>query len=227
MKGSGGLKSPRAIYVLTALLAAAIVLEVLRRKDGVLWVDLEVFRAVVPDKSTFVQAFSYSDSLESIALLAAIMYFIDAGLHRSVSRQVVSFAVAIIFAMIVTAILKAYIMVPRPLEPPAYFGLLGNLINADYFAFPSGHAVRVTVLAYYIMAVFKTRKSRLSYLAAVYAAAIMYSRLLLQVHWLSDLVAGLIVGLWSSALVEGPGAKVWVWIYNHTFGLIPILRLRV
>ncbi|MGC9112461.1 phosphatase PAP2 family protein [Acidilobus sp.] len=216
----------RAFLIASAALVVVLVLELLRGVDGVDLINQVVLRDVGPDRQVIVEGISYTASLEVFAVLTAIAYFLDVGVHRSASKRITSFAVAIIFSMIVTTILKAYVMEPRPHEPFIYFGLLGSLLNADYYGFPSGHTVRVTVLAYYFTATPSMRRKGLSYIVMLYAAVIMFTRLLLQVHWLWDIVGGIVVGAWSSILVNGIGERLWVPLYNATLGRLSFLRLR-
>ena len=212
---------------LTVLLALVIALEVLRYVDGLQGVNVYVLNALPYARTPAMEVLSGSASLEAFALLALIIYVMDASLDGRVSEPVASFIVALILSMILTALIKAYVAAPRPHEPSAYFGLLGNLINADYFAFPSGHTVRVTVLSYYVLSVFpQSRRKKVSYLVLIYAGAVMVSRLLLQVHWLSDIIGGIIVGLWSSYVTEGLGRPAWRFIYDETLGRVPFLRIK-
>jgi len=212
---------------LTVLLALVIALEVLRYVDGLQGVNVYVLNALPYTRTPAMEVLSGSASLEAFALLALIIYVMDASLDGRVSEPVASFIVALILSMILTALIKAYVAAPRPHEPSAYFGLLGNLINADYFAFPSGHTVRVTVLSYYVLSVFpQSRRKKVSYLVLIYAGAVMVSRLLLQVHWLSDIIGGIIVGLWSSYVTEGLGRPAWRFIYDETLGRVPFLRIK-
>ncbi|MCG2889918.1 MAG: phosphatase PAP2 family protein [Acidilobus sp.] len=212
---------------LTVLLALVIILEVLRYVDGLQGVNVYVLNALPYARTPAMEVLSGSASLEAFALLALIIYVMDASLDGRVSEPVASFIVALILSMILTALIKAYVAAPRPHEPSAYFGLLGNLINADYFAFPSGHTVRVTVLSYYVLSVFpQSRRKKVSYLVLIYAGAVMVSRLLLQVHWLSDIIGGIIVGLWSSYVTEGLGRPAWRLIYDETLGRVPFLRIK-
>lgn len=216
----------RAFLIASVILVVVLVLELLRGVDGIDFVNQIVLRSIGPDRQAIVKYVSYTASLEVFAVLTAIVYFLDAGIHKGASKRITSFAVAIIFSMIVTAILKAYVMEPRPHEQFIYFGLLGNLLNADYYGFPSGHTVRVTVLAYYFTAAPSMRRKGLNYVVILYAVVIMFTRLLLQVHWLWDIVGGIAVGVWSSLLVDGVGEKLWVPLYNATFGRLSFLRLR-
>ncbi len=215
------------LLVLTAVLATAIALEALRGSDGVQRLNELVLESMPHMEALWVAALTDSASLEVFAALAIVLYFGDSAINGSVSVRTASFIVALIVSMIATALLKAYMAVPRPLEQPAYFGLLGNLLNADYFSFPSGHTVRVTVLAYYSTIYLRRTKAWWApYVTYAYVAVIMVTRLLLRVHWVFDIVGGVLVGLWSSELVDGPGRPIWYKIYSATLGRITRLELR-
>jgi len=217
-----------SFIALTVLLVLTIALEALRYVDGLQEVNVYVLNALPYARTPAMEVLSGSASLEAFAVLALILYVIDVSLDGRVSEPVASFIVALVLSMILTALIKAYVAAPRPHEPSAYFGLLGNLINSDYFAFPSGHTVRVTVLSYYVLSVFpQSRRKKISYLLLIYAGAVMVSRLLLQAHWLSDIVGGVLVGLWSSYVTEGVGRPAWRFVYDETLGRVPFLRIKV
>lgn len=165
-------------------------------------------------------------SLEAFIVYLAILYFGQAIKRKRVSKNVVSFIIAILVSMIATLFIKAFTMVPRPYQIQPHWSIITSIINADYFSFPSGHTVRVWVLAYYITYVFEsTKNTKIKYLSWIYALIIMYTRLALQVHYLSDLLAGIIVAFWSSLLVINL-ENVWIKIYNKIFYKIKILSIR-
>jgi len=165
-------------------------------------------------------------SLEAFIVYLAILYFGQAIKRKRVSKNVVSFIIAILVSMIATLFIKAFTMVPRPYQIQPHWSIITSIINADYFSFPSKHTVRVWVLAYYITYVFEsTKNTKIKYLSWIYALIIMYTRLALQVHYLSDLLAGIIVAFWSSLLVINL-ENVWIKIYNKIFYKIKILSIR-
>jgi undecaprenyl-diphosphatase len=95
-------------------------------------------------------------------------------------------------------ILKVGFSRPRP-----HIFEWGTTVSSS--SFPSGHAMSATVVyvtvAYLAARLQKTRWARLATLAvaAVFVAAICFSRLYLGVHYPSDVVAGVIIGLsWAS-----------------------------
>jgi membrane-associated phospholipid phosphatase len=94
--------------------------------------------------------------------------------------------------------LKALIVTYRPLSviDPASFRLVGAPYR--YNSFPSGHATSVAAFTGTLCIFFRRPWLR----AALIALAILvaFSRLAMGVHWVSDVLAGLIGG-WTTALV--------------------------
>lgn len=96
---------------------------------------------------------------------------------------------------IIAEFLKGLIASPRP--PDA-------LVFASGFSFPSEHAVFAAVIlvlvVYFFAPLIKARPWRWTFIAAalVLALIIVASRLILGVHWLSDVVAGLSLGILSA-----------------------------
>lgn len=101
------------------------------------------------------------------------------------------------FCLLASPLLKFGLQVPRP-EISAY--------AAEGFAFPSGHTLRATVM-YGFLAVLLARacSQRWRWIpygaAALLTVAVALSRLYLGVHWLSDVIGSIALGLaWVSAL---------------------------
>jgi undecaprenyl-diphosphatase len=100
---------------------------------------------------------------------------------------------------IVTAELKSWFNVARP---PREFWLAG----AGYGSFPSGHTANTTALviatALVLGVVTESRSAqRAVYFTAGLLVSLMgWSRLALNVHWLSDIVAGWILGSITAVL---------------------------
>jgi len=81
---------------LTVLLALAIALEAMRYVDGLQEVNVYVLNALPYVRTLVIEALSGSASLEAFALLALILYVMDASLDRGVSEPLASFIVALI-----------------------------------------------------------------------------------------------------------------------------------
>lgn len=100
------------------------------------------------------------------------------------------------FAQLTVLVLKNLTRVPRPAD------LVHGL---QQYSFPSGHALMSTVFFGFLAVVFAARlPDRWRWLPYSFATAIVslvtFSRLYLGVHWLSDLVAGIAIGLAWTAL---------------------------
>lgn len=104
---------------------------------------------------------------------------------------------AIAVPALLFVVLKYGFAIPRPLSVP---GL------ADSYAYPSGHTVMATAL-YGFLAVMLARDIKVHWRAPLYTVAGMliiligFSRLYLGVHWLSDVLGGLTLGLAWVALI--------------------------
>lgn len=129
--------------------------------------------------------------------LAIILYL----LLKKNFYKVTGFASAIIGESFLNFILKALIQRPRPISDTA-------LIPASGWSFPSGHAMSSVV--FYGMIVYMLIKTLESWrlksliigLAVFIVVIIGFSRIYLQVHYLSDVVAGFTCGLfWLSMCI--------------------------
>ncbi|WP_456398640.1 phosphatase PAP2 family protein [Palaeococcus sp. (in: euryarchaeotes)] len=139
--------------------------------------------------------------------------------ERRLNFLTLNFILSLFIGMFFVMVLKALTAVPRPNEAYLNLSLAQALLNADYFAFPSGHATRASILACFLGERFPKYKP----LWWLYAILIAFLRLLLHVHWFSDVLFALVLGLWISVIVEST-AKLWLPIYNS---IMQKLRLGV
>jgi undecaprenyl-diphosphatase len=114
------------------------------------------------------------------------------GLVLLVARRwaaLISFAVAESLTPLLGNLLKALVTRPRP---------PGAMLNPHGSSFPSGHAAYAGATAVALVLLFSRpdRKRPLWWaLAAVITAGMAWSRTYLQVHWLSDVFAGSLLGI--------------------------------
>lgn len=93
---------------------------------------------------------------------------------------------------------------------------LHRVASEDGFSFPSGHAAGSTVvyglLAYLVVRWCPPRWQRAVWVgAALWVLAIGFSRVMLQVHYLSDVLAGWLMGLVWLLLVAGTAERARRW----------------
>lgn len=97
---------------------------------------------------------------------------------------------------VLNLVLKGAIRRARPVPPGGT-----ELVQAWGWAYPSGHAFLSVVfyftIAYFIFRRFRTKKAGFAAFAAAFClvCAIALSRVYLQVHYLSDILAGLLAGI--------------------------------
>lgn len=108
--------------------------------------------------------------------------------------QLAAFALAIVCSEILIGVLKDAYARPRP---------PGSLIETSGAAFPSGHAIAGAVTAVGLVVVLLPpggKRWRWEVYAVIFAFVMATSRVYLRAHWLSDVIAG---GLLGGALALG------------------------
>jgi membrane-associated phospholipid phosphatase len=114
----------------------------------------------------------------------------------------VAFAVVETVTPLTSALLKALVARPRP---------PGGVVHPLGSSFPSGHAAYAgaTCLALVFLFTRVGARRRWWALAALGILGMAWSRTYLQVHWLSDVVGGSLLGIGMSLLVFS-GAQWWI-----------------
>ena len=97
-------------------------------------------------------------------------------------------------ASAVVYVLKNIIKTPRPFETYPY---ISNLILVNGFSFPSGHA---TLIFAALPLLFMTYP-RQRWLFFIIALILALSRIYLGVHYVSDILAGMFIGLLAASIV--------------------------
>jgi membrane-associated phospholipid phosphatase len=146
---------------------------------------------VVPSATTALTAVTTLGSTPFLALVAAAAgaYLLQEGRRR----DAVLVGIALVGSQLLTWILKTVFERPRPaFEDP--------VATADWFSFPSGHALSSIALYGALAYLFGRRlpsraRAACFYGVALLVAAIGFSRLYLGVHFLTDVLAGYSAGL--------------------------------
>ncbi|MFP6762947.1 MAG: phosphatase PAP2 family protein [Planctomycetaceae bacterium] len=133
--------------------------------------------------------------LGGYAVLTGVTVLVCLGLHlKQNQKTAVSFAGTVLGGYLLNVLLKAVIARPRPTVVPA-------LADCGSSSFPSGHAMLATIVFLSLGLMLAERLQRrlmrnlVTGLASVIAVAVGVSRVCLGVHYPSDVVAGLCVGL--------------------------------
>lgn len=162
-----------------------------------IWIN-EFFHSHIYSTLVFIMKI-ISDIFSPLSLSALSILMIVYFIHKSKWRYAVITFLSAGGGLIISAFVKELIARPRP-----EFALITEY---DY-SFPSGHALMVTVFFTLIIYFFaRSIKSilwreisiSLSVLAIILT---MFSRVYLEVHWLSDVVAGCSLGLfWTTFII--------------------------
>jgi membrane-associated phospholipid phosphatase len=111
----------------------------------------------------------------------------------------VAYAVAEGLAPLVSSVTKVIVDRPRPPH---------ELVHASGASFPSGHATYAGVTCVALVLLFTQRTPRWWFLAIVGIGGMAWSRTYLQAHWLSDAIAGSLLGVAVALIVFGGVCQV-------------------
>ncbi len=111
-------------------------------------------------------------------------------------KESIFFACTMVLTAVITLILKETVKRARPFNA---------LVNENTFSFPSGH-VTASVVFFGLLCYIVLRNSK-SYaiklitilISGLFVLLISFSRLFLNVHWFSDILGGLFLGLFISS----------------------------
>ncbi len=203
-RGLGMLATFLLLGTLLFGLLAAAVLEgtVFTQPDHLLFNALQSIRNPWSD-DLLIQITHLADSTTILLVGLAVGLFLLRERHH---RALYHWLAAIAFGLFSPILLKYALQIPRPYVVEG----LGP------WAFPSAHVLRATVtygfLAILIARALPLKQRWLPYsLTTVLVAAVAFSRLYLGVHWLSDVLGSLLLGL---AWISGLGLAY----YRHTEG---------
>ncbi|MBP1913022.1 phosphatase PAP2 family protein [Thermococcus stetteri] len=209
-------RKPAVLGALTGFLLLILALQVMGLMDGVnTYVDSHLPLLSSP----WVRVLTDTAGMAFFGLVAVLFIILDIREKRRLSYPTLKFLLSAFLALVAVASLKALLQTPRPGEEMLSPPLLLALKNVDYFAFPSGHTARASVLASYL----QERSPRYAPLWWAYAVGIALTRLLLHVHWFGDVLFSLLLGPWAYLLLDVTG-PYWLPIYRK---VVKSLRLEV
>src|SRR5581483_8942388 len=222
--GVFGLRLAAGLFAVTALsVLFGALMEDVAAGEGIAMIDHPVARFVAAHRSsgltTVMKAISFFGSPIGVAVFALICACVVSAVRRTWSPVLLVASGTGGIAVIDTA-LKALVGRSRPPMADAVDAAAG-------WAFPSGHAASATatlaLLAYLVTrTVQRTATNAASWAAAASGAVLVsISRVYLGVHWLSDVLGGMLVGaLWAAVVVT-----TWS-VYRGSAGQHGIRRTR-
>jgi membrane-associated phospholipid phosphatase len=186
-----------ALLGIVALIAALV-------PAGPLDVDRSWSDAMKDADSAFLEHAALVFNSIGHGLVRALTLAAIAGVLLAARRwlALIAFALAEAVAPLLSSLLKALVDRPRP---------PGALVHPAGSSFPSGHAVYAGTTAFALVLLFSAPgPTRAAWWAAagLAIAAMAWSRTYLHAHWLSDVVAGSLLGVGVALVVFG-AAQWW------------------
>ncbi|WP_297503684.1 phosphatase PAP2 family protein [Thermococcus sp.] len=184
----------KTLVILTGILALLFALQITGAFKGM---DNSI-NSTLSGGGSFVSLLTDTASFALTALYILLFLLWDFKDRGRLSRFTLELTAGIAVSMVIVGLLKVFVGAPRPGEAQVHWGLIESIKNADYFSFPSGHTTRAFVLAYFL----SRRWKKLWPLWWGWAVSIALTRLLLHVHWFSDVLFAAFLGPWVGLLVE-------------------------
>jgi undecaprenyl-diphosphatase len=203
-KVTGILRPAAAVAVTVAALAIATAVAIEVRAEAALTVFDTALASALRDNLPrtelhLVALLSQSGNGPLLGTVAACV--LVTLLWRRHWQLAVAWCVALVGSVAINSLLKGWFQRERPFRDHGF-------IVATGYSFPSGHAlgsmVFFSMLAYVVVMLAPPRFHRASIMAAVTMISLIgMSRVLLQVHYLSDVIAGYAIGLAWATLCMG------------------------
>ncbi len=127
--------------------------------------------------------FALSGNVQPWLVISFMFFILDVFMERS--DNLIQITLAAVVGLTTTTI-KFLTRRIRPNEQVA----LKYIASGDHFSFPSGHASRMGSLAMFMALLFPT----FGWIFILWAIAVCYGRIALEVHYFVDIVGGLIWG---------------------------------
>lgn len=130
----------------------------------------------------------YSTYLGNVIMVSAILV-VFFYLKKS-KKIIVPFLFTIVLASGITQLIKFVTHIPRP-----YLGLgLPRLITESGYSFPSGHAMALSIGYVFL----KESDSKFAVYWLIISAFLLFGRVYTGIHYLSDIIGGIIIGYFIS-----------------------------
>ncbi|MFB6233329.1 MAG: phosphatase PAP2 family protein [Haloarculaceae archaeon] len=134
----------------------------------------------------------------------AVLYWVGPRIDETARPAAATIIALATLALAVVLAVKSYTAIPRPAAlpidptglPDALAGFVVGELDSSGFTFPSGHATGATAVYGGLAALLRVGRRRLRYGAAVTVIVLVsVSRVILGVHYLRDILAGMALGV--------------------------------
>lgn len=185
--------------ILSLYFVAKIAEDVIREKAWISFLDMSIYNLIQHIRNPiFTKIFIFLANIfePNIVFIFGLVFLYILFRRGSRKRSFIVF-MSLSFGTISILVLKALIHRIRPLNP------LVNISQSDY-SFPSGHAAMACI--FFIILIYtlkhnwtKSKKILLMSLSVLMIILIGFSRIYLNAHWFSDVIAGYALGIfWVS-----------------------------
>jgi len=178
------------LSIFSKMLEDVMDLELITKLD--FWISTNIHKIYTPILNKIMIFVTSIDNPIEIGVISIVIFMIL--IFEKCYHQALFFASAIIGASLLVEIIKNIVQRARP---PHY------LIEVSNYSFPSGHATVSTALAFSLYLILKDKfnKDILLILCIMFPILISFSRVYLTVHYLSDVIAGIGLGLFWVSLI--------------------------
>ncbi len=174
--------------------------------DWLLKLDTDILLAVNGAHSAFGDAFMYFISKKLVwipvyAVLLAVMVWKLGWKNALIALLLIGASVGIA-DFVSSGIIKPMALRLRPCHEITLRPLL-HLVNnkcGGQYGFVSSHSANFFAMAFFLSWLFKTRMGKWSILFFIIAGMVAFSRVYLGVHYPSDILAGMLVGIAASGI---------------------------
>ena len=180
-----------AIYLFSKMAEDVINLELITKID--IWIYEHIPNIYTPFlNNIMILTSSVNNTYQLITLVIIVLIILN---YYKLYIQMIFLSISIIGNSIIFLLIKEIIQRERPIS---------QLIEISGYSFPSGHATLSTTLAFSLYLILKDKviyNKLLLIICIVFPILISFSRVYLCVHYLSDIIAGIALGLiWVSVI---------------------------
>jgi undecaprenyl-diphosphatase len=154
------------------------------------WIDLSLSNWIISHRNTFLDSsFKVISGLASMWVISSLLafYLLYLFFLKQQTKSAFIIGTGYVLTLVIAYSLKIYLAFDRP--DSSFW-----LVSAKSFSFPSGHATRASFI-FIILAASLPKYSHVSKVIAVLLIfACAYARIYLGVHYLFDVLVGILIG---------------------------------